>query len=283
MSIVLEKVNYSYLEKSNLERAALREISLTIEEGEFLGIGHTGSGKSTLMQHLNALLIPTSGSVLVDGHDTSDKKQAKLARSLVGMVFQYPEYQLFDETVLKDIQFGPKNLGLSDEEAKDRALEAMELVGLDPAVFSELSPFDLSGGEKRRAALAGVLAMKPKYLALDEPMAGLDPRGRREILDLLDSLRKSTGCSIIMISHSMDDISRYADRIAVMNHGKLAMLDTPSAVFRNSEFLQSIGLSVPCATILSNALREKGFCLPDGIVTMQSLLDSLLKEAGHAD
>lgn len=283
MSIVIEQLSHSYLAGSSLAFAALSDLTLTIREGEFLGIiGHTGSGKSTFMQHLNGLLLPTSGSVVVDGFDTRDKKQCREARAHVGMVFQYPEYQLFEETVVKDVAFGPKNLGLSDREAKDRALEALALVGLDPDRFAEQSPFDLSGGEKRRAALAGMLAMRPKYLALDEPMAGLDPRGRRQILELLEKLRKETGCTIIMVSHSMDDVARYAERLLVLDHGTLAMLGTPGEVFAHAEELKTMGLSVPQATALAQQLRERGVAVPQGIVRMDQLRDALLALRGGA-
>ena len=285
MSIVIEQLSHSYMAGSSLSFAALSDISLTIREGEFFGIiGHTGSGKSTFMQHLNGLLLPTAGSVIVDGFDTRDKKQCKQARAHVGMVFQYPEYQLFEETVVKDVAFGPKNLGLSEREARDRALEALSLVGLDPNRFAEQSPFDLSGGEKRRAALAGMLAMKPKYLALDEPMAGLDPRGRRQILDLLETLRRETGCTIIMVSHSMDDVARHAERVAVLDHGKLAMLGTPAEVFARDAELMEMGLSVPQAAALAKELRLRGVDVPEGIVRMDMLRDALLtlKNRNHA-
>ena len=276
MSILIEQLTYAYMAGSAEAVTALADVSLTIGEGEFLGvIGHTGSGKSTFMQLLNGLLLPTGGSVVVDGFDTRDKKQCRSARALVGLVFQYPEYQLFEETVARDVAFGPKNLGLSEEEARARALEALTLVGLDPARFAEKSPFDLSGGEKRRAALAGILAMRPKYLALDEPMAGLDPRGRRHVLALLQQLRQETGCTIIMVSHSMDDVARYAERIAVLDHGRLAMLGTPAAVFSEMETLRDMGLSVPQATTLAALLRARGLTLPAGIVRMDQLRDAL--------
>ncbi len=276
MSILIEQLTYAYMAGSAEAVTALADVSLTIGEGEFLGvIGHTGSGKSTFMQLLNGLLLPTGGSVVVDGFDTRDKKQCRSARALVGLVFQYPEYQLFEETVARDVAFGPKNLGLSEEEARARALEALTLVGLDPARFAEKSPFDLSGGEKRRAALAGILAMRPKYLALDEPMAGLDPRGRRQVLALLQQLRQETGCTIIMVSHSMDDVARYAERIAVLDHGRLAMLGTPAAVFSEMETLRDMGLSVPQATTLAALLRARGLALPAGIVRMDQLRDAL--------
>ena len=276
MSILIEQLTYAYMAGSAEAVTALADVSLTIGEGEFLGvIGHTGSGKSTFMQLLNGLLLPTGGSVVVDGFDTRDKKQCRSARALVGLVFQYPEYQLFEETVARDVAFGPKNLGLSEEEARARALEALTLVGLDPARFAEKSPFDLSGGEKRRAALAGILAMRPKYLALDEPMAGLDPRGRRQVLALLQQLRQETGCTIIMVSHSMDDVARYAERIAVLDNGRLAMLGTPAAVFSEMETLRDMGLSVPQATTLAALLRARGLALPAGIVRMDQLRDAL--------
>ena len=276
MSILIEQLTYAYMAGSAEAVTALADVSLTIGEGEFLGvIGHTGSGKSTFMQLLNGLLLPTGGSVVVDGFDTRDKKQCRSARALVGLVFQYPEYQLFEETVARDVAFGPKNLGLSEEEARARALQALTLVGLDPARFAEKSPFDLSGGEKRRAALAGILAMRPKYLALDEPMAGLDPRGRRQVLALLRQLRQETGCTIIMVSHSMDDVARYAERIAVLDHGRLAMLGTPAAVFSEMETLRDMGLSVPQATTLAALLRARGLALPAGIVRMDQLRDAL--------
>ena len=282
MAIVIEQLTHAYMAESALRFTALDGLTLTIEEGEFLGvIGHTGSGKSTFMQHLNGLLLPTGGSVLVDGFDTRDKKQRREALKRVGLVFQYPEYQLFEETVAEDVAFGPKNLGLSPEEARQRAVETLALVGLDPERFTEQSPFDLSGGEKRRTALAGILAMRPKYLALDEPMAGLDPRGRRQILSLLDTLRMETGCTIIMVSHSMDDVARYATRLAVLNRGRLVMLGTPGEVFSRAEELEAMGLSVPQATSLARMLRERGIDLPAGIVRMDELRDALLERAGR--
>ena len=227
MSIVFEKVSHCYLAESSLAFKALSSVSLTIEEGSFTGIiGHTGSGKSTFLQHLNGLLLPTEGTVTVDGLDTRNKAQCRQVRSRVGIVFQYPEYQLFEESVIRDVMFGPKNMGLSEEECRSRAVTALEQVGLNPEHFSELSPFDLSGGEKRRVALAGVLAMKPKYLALDEPMAGLDPRGRKEIMALLERFRKDLGCTVIMVSHSMDDIARCADRVIVLDRGSAVMQTT---------------------------------------------------------
>ena len=277
MPITIQQLSHTYLPGSALAYPALSNISLTIPEGEFLGIiGHTGSGKSTLIQHLNGLLLPTEGSVLVDGLDTREKKLRKQIRSLVGMVFQYPEYQLFDETVARDVAFGPKNMGLAEDEIATRVNEALRLVGLDPEAFSEKSPFELSGGEKRRAALAGILAMRPKYLVLDEPMAGLDPRGRREILSLVESLRRDFGTGIVMVSHSMDDVAMYADRIAVLDQGSLFMVDTPEEVFSHSAELLEMGLNLPQATQLVRALRARGIAIEQDYYRMDELTHELI-------
>ena len=277
MPINIKQLSHTYLPGSALAYPALSNISLTIMEGEFLGIiGHTGSGKSTLIQHLNGLLLPTEGSVLVDGLDTREKKLRKQIRSLVGMVFQYPEYQLFDETVARDVAFGPKNMGLAEDEIATRVNEALRLVGLDPEAFSEKSPFELSGGEKRRAALAGILAMRPKYLVLDEPMAGLDPRGRREILALVESLRRDFGTGIVMVSHSMDDVAMYADRIAVLDQGSLFMVGTPEEVFSLSAELLQMGLNLPQATQLVRALRARGIAIEQDYYRMDELTHELI-------
>ena len=282
MPIVITQLSHTYLPGSALAYPALSNIDLTIQGGEFLGvIGHTGSGKSTMIQHLNGLLLPTSGTVTVDGLDTKEKKLRKKIRSLVGMVFQYPEYQLFEETVEKDVSFGPKNMGLPEGEIRERALEALTLVGLPPEQFCEKSPFELSGGEKRRAALAGILAMRPKYLVLDEPMAGLDPRGRAEILSLIESLRERNHTGIVMVSHSMDDVAMYADRIAVLNNGTLAMIDTPEAVFSRSEELLNMGLNLPQATRLVRALRERGVKIERDYYRMDELKHELIGRWKH--
>lgn len=277
MPIVLEHVSHTYMPGSMMAQTALSDISLSVEEGEFLGvIGHTGSGKSTLIQHMNGLMQPSSGRVLVDGFDLSDRKQRIQARSRVGLVFQYPEYQLFEETVFKDVAFGPKNLGVSEQEIPARVEEALLLVGLAPDIFAEKSPFDLSGGEKRRAALAGIIAMRPRYLLLDEPMAGLDPRGRRSVIDLLENLREKTGCAIVMVSHSMDDVSKYADRIAVLRKGELVSADTPERVFANPESLIEIGLDIPQAARLAVELRKRGVDAPAGLYLEEDIGNYLL-------
>lgn len=282
MPIQIQQLSHTYLPGSQLAYPALSDISLTIEDGEFLGIiGHTGSGKSTLIQHLNGLLLPTEGNVLVDGLDTREKKLRKQIRSLVGMVFQYPEYQLFEETVERDVAFGPKNIGLPEAEIATRVDDALRLVGLNPSEFAELSPFELSGGEKRRAALAGILAMRPKFLVLDEPMAGLDPRGRREILTLIESLRSDFHTGIVMVSHSMDDVAMYADRIAVLDQGKLSMLGTPEEVFRRGEELLKMGLNLPQATQLVRALRARGVALKHDYFRMDELAQDLIGRWKH--
>jgi len=282
MPIIIEQLSHTYLPGSQLAYPALSDVSLTVQDGEFLGIiGHTGSGKSTLIQHLNGLLLPTAGSVLVDGLDTREKKLRKQIRSLVGMVFQYPEYQLFEETVERDVAFGPKNMGLSEEEVAPRVKEALTLVGLNPDEFAEKSPFELSGGEKRRAALAGILAMRPKYLVLDEPMAGLDPRGRREILALIESLRRDFGTGIVMVSHSMDDVAMYADRIAVLDKGSLFMVGTPEDVFSCSTELLDMGLNLPQATQLVRALRTRGIEIEHDYFRMEELAQDLIGRWNH--
>ncbi len=281
MPIVVEKLNYTYMQGSALTDAALKDIELTVHDGEFLGlIGHTGSGKSTLVQHLNGLLQPTSGKVTVDGYNMADKKQRRLGRRLVGMVFQYPEYQLFEETVAKDIAFGVKNMGVPEAQAMERADEALALVGLEPKRFRDKSPFELSGGEKRRAALAGIIAMKPKYLVLDEPMAGLDPLGRRAILNTIDGLRETLGCAVVMISHAMDDLADRAERVAVLSEGSLLMVDSAEHVFAQSELLVSVGLDVPQTSRLCMALRGRGVSIPSGIYDKAMMEKALLRLFG---
>ena len=277
MPIVLDHLSHTYFDGTT-SVPAVKDVSFEVREGEFLSIiGHTGCGKTTMVQHLNGLLLPSSGRVLVDGMDTADKKLRPAIRSLVGMVFQYPEYQLFADTVREDVGFGPKNMKLSEDEIALRVSEAMAMVGLSLEEFGEKSPFELSGGEKRRAALAGILAMRPKYLVLDEPMAGLDPQGRQSILGMLEKLRQETGCSIIMVSHSMEDVARHADRILVMNRGEVMYLDTPKAVFSHSEELAEMGLSLPAPCRVAALLRAKGKDVPLGICTREDLEESLLR------
>ena len=271
MPIVLEHLSHTYFDGAT-SVSAVKDVSFDIREGEFLAIiGHTGCGKTTLVQHLNGLLLPSAGKVLVDGLDTSDKKQRPSIRSLVGMVFQYPEYQLFADTVREDVAFGPRNMKLNEDEVSLRVSEAMTMVGLSMEQFAEKSPFELSGGEKRRAALAGILSMQPKYLVLDEPMAGLDPQGRQSILGMLKKLRAETGCSILMVSHSMEDVARHADRILVMDHGEVKYLDTPRAVFSHSDELSNMGLSLPAPCRVAALLRAKGIDAPADICTREDL------------
>ncbi len=277
MPIQIEQLTYVYMPGSALAQRAVEDISLTIQAGEFLGlIGHTGSGKSTLVQLMGGLLQPASGRVLVDGLNLADKKQRTQARRSVGLVFQYPEYQLFEETVAKDIAYGPRNMGMQESEIDANVREAMELVGLPHKDFGSKSPFELSGGEKRRAALAGVIAMRPKYLVLDEPMAGLDPAGRSDILKTIDNLRAEIGCTVVMVSHSMEDVARCAGRIAVLNHGRLARIGTPGEIFAQEAELKAMGLDLPAPCKLAAALRERGMDVPP-LYEMEALAAFLLE------
>ena len=273
MPIVIEHLSYVYMSGGPYETHALDDVSLTIEDGEFVGlIGHTGSGKSTLVQHLNGLLLPTSGTITVDGLNIADKATDRRAiRRKVGLVFQYPENQLFEETVEKDIAFGPKNLGLDDAEIDRRVKGAMRKVALDYDALHERSVFELSGGQMRRVAIAGVLAMEPRTLVLDEPCAGLDPRGREEILGLIRDLHRDTGATIVMVSHSMDDVASLAERVIVMNHGRVAMDGTPREVFSRGAELRAIGLDVPQAVLLADKLRERGFDVPQGVYRVEEI------------
>lgn len=282
MSIVIEQLNYVYMSGGPYETKALNNVNLTIGDGEFIGlIGHTGSGKSTLVQHLNGLIMPTSGRVLVDGLDLADKATDRRAvRQRVGLVFQYPENQLFEETVEKDIAFGPKNLGLDENEIARRVKDAMRRVALDYDELHERSVFELSGGQMRRVAIAGVLAMEPQVLVLDEPCAGLDPRGREEILSLIRELHKEAGTTIVMVSHSMDDVASLAERVIVMNHGEVVMDGAPRDVFSCGEELRGMGLDVPQAVILAQKLREKGYDIPEGVYRTEEIMAEILKIAG---
>ncbi len=282
MSIVIEQLNYTYMSGGPYETKALANINLTIEDGEFIGlIGHTGSGKSTLVQHLNGLLMPTSGKIMVDGLDLADKKTDRRAiRQKVGLVVQYPENQLFEETVEKDIAFGPKNLGLEEKEIDRRVRDAMRRVALDYDKLHDRSVFELSGGQMRRVAIAGVLAMEPKVLVLDEPCAGLDPRGREEIMGLIRDLHREAGTTIVMVSHSMDDVASLAERVIVMNHGEVAMDGVPRDVFSRGEELRAIGLDVPQAVELAGKLREKGFDIPQGVYLIEEIKREIEKILG---
>ena len=279
MSIKIENLTHVYMPKSPFEKKALDNVNLLIEDGEFLAlIGHTGSGKSTLIQHLNGLLEPTSGRILVDDIDITNK-EAKLTeiRKKIGLVFQYPEYQLFEETIEKDIAFGPNNLGLSSEEVSRRVKKSMKMVGLDYETYKDVSPFDLSGGQKRRVAIAGVIAMEPKVLILDEPTAGLDPKGRDDILEQIKLLHEKYKMTIVLVSHSMEDVGKLAQRIVVMNKGKVELLGKPSEVFKEVETLEKIGLAVPQVTYLMRVLRERGFDVSDEIFTVEKGTEAILK------
>ena len=279
MSIKIENLTHVYMPKSPFEKKALDNVNLVIEDGEFLAlIGHTGSGKSTLIQHLNGLLEPTSGRILVDDIDITNK-EAKLTeiRKKIGLVFQYPEYQLFEETIEKDIAFGPNNLGLSSEEVSRRVKKSMEMVGLDYETYKDVSPFDLSGGQKRRVAIAGVIAMEPKVLILDEPTAGLDPKGRDDILEQIKLLHEKYKMTIVLVSHSMEDVGKLAQRIVVMNKGKVELLGKPSEVFKEVETLEKIGLAVPQVKYLMRVLRERGFNVSDEIFTVEKGTEAILK------
>ena len=279
MPIEIKNLSHTYMKGTAGARDALKSVSFTINEGEFWGIiGHTGSGKSTLLQHIGGIMPPEEGSVIVDGYDFADKKQRIEGRKKVGLVFQYPEYQLFEETVAKDVAYGPTNMKLPKEEIEARVHEAMELMGLDYDRFAEKSPFELSGGEKRRAALAGIIAMKPRYLVLDEPMAGLDPAGRKAILETLENIRRDTGCAVIMVSHSMEDVARHSRRIAVMDKGTLAAIGTPEEVFGGSLPLEELGLDLPEVSHLGMLLREKGMDIPP-VYTVEGMRDHLLGRA----
>lgn len=278
MLIILDKVNYVYSIGSGFEMKALDDVSLTIDKGEFIGlIGHTGSGKSTLTQHLNGLLRATSGNIYYDGQDIYDKDFVmKNLRSKVGLVFQYPEHQLFENDVFTDVCFGPKNLGLSKTEAELRAFEALEMVGFPNELFYN-SPFELSGGQKRRAAIAGVLAMKPEVLILDEPTAGLDPKGRDEILDQIKKLHEETGMTVILVSHSMEDVAKYVGRLIVLNHGRIMYDDTPEKVFRHYRELEEMGLAAPQLTYILNDLKKNGFDVDTDAITMQDAVETVKK------
>jgi energy-coupling factor transport system ATP-binding protein len=280
MSIRIENLNHIYSPNTPFEVTALVDINLHVQTGEFLGlIGHTGSGKSTLIQELNALIKPTSGTIIIEGTTITDKGvKLRDVRRNVGLVFQYPEYQLFEETVKKDIAYGPKNLGLSEVEIEERVDEAMRLVGLDPEQVGERSPFDLSGGQRRRVAIAGVLAMKPRILILDEPTAGLDPHGRDEILGQIKALHQADKeLTLILVSHSMEDVAKLVDRLVVLYQGKIEMQGTPREVFQQSERLREIGLGIPQVTELMERLRARGVKIDETVLTVEEAKTVLLR------
>ena len=279
MSIKITNLTHIYAPDSPFESKAIDNVSLEINDGEFIAlIGHTGSGKSTLIQHLNGLLKANEGQILINDFDITAKDVSLVdIRKKVGLVFQYPEYQLFEETIEKDIAFGPRNLGLSEEEINLAVRYSMSLVGLDYEKSKDKSPFDLSGGQKRRIAIAGVLAMKPEILILDEPTAGLDPKGRDDILSNIKEIHEREKNTIILVSHSMDDVAKLADRLLVMNHGKVEFFDTPIEVFKNETRLKEIGLDVPQVLQLANQLREKGFEISSEILTIDDIKNEIVK------
>ncbi len=281
MSIILDHVNYIYEKDTNMAACALKDVCLTIPDGQFVGlIGHTGSGKSTLVQHLNGLLAPTSGNIYYNGKDIHDEDfNKKELRSKVGLVFQYPEHQLFEIDVFTDVCFGPKNLGLTQKEVQLRAFEALRQVGFPEEYFYQ-APFDLSGGQKRRAAIAGVLAMRPEVLILDEPTAGLDPKGRDEILDQIAKLKQEMGITVVLVSHSMEDIARYVDRIIVMNRGSVMFDDIPREVFGHVKELEAVGLAAPQVTYIIQALHEKGMAVNTDVTTLEEAEREILKALG---
>lgn len=277
MAIEVRNLGYVYGAGTIFERHALKNVNLTIGDGEFIGlIGHTGSGKSTLIQHLNGLLRATSGDILYNGESIyREGYSMKELRSHVGLVFQYPEHQLFEVDVFSDVCFGPRNLGLTEDEVESRAREALALVGLDESFYKQ-SPFELSGGQKRRVAIAGVLAMKPEVLILDEPTAGLDPKGRDDVLGLVARLQKEQGMTVVLVSHSMEDVARYVSRLVVMNHGEKVFDGTPKEVFRHYKELEAIGLAAPQITYVVHALKEQGIPIDEDITTVQEAKDAIL-------
>lgn len=277
MSIVLDHVNYTYSAGTAYEKHALKDINLVIPDGQFIGlIGHTGSGKSTLIQHLNGLIKATSGAIYYNGHDIYDDDFSKKElRTKVGLVFQYPEHQLFETTVVKDVEFGPKNMKLPQLEVQMRTFEAIKMVGISEELY-DASPFELSGGQKRRVAIAGVLAMKPEVLVLDEPTAGLDPMGRDEILDQIAAIQKERGITVILVSHSMEDVAKYVDRLIVMDHGSVQFDGTPKEVFAHYKELEGMGLAAPQVTYVMERLKAQGMQVGDA-TTVEEARDEILK------
>lgn len=279
MSIKIENLTHIYMKNSPFEKKALDDVNIEVMDGEFVAlIGHTGSGKSTLIQHINGLLKPDSGKIIVDGVDITEKKiNLSFIRKKIGLVFQYPEYQLFEETIEKDIAFGPKNLGLSDDDINNRVKRAMNIVGLKYEEYKDRSPFDLSGGQKRRVAIAGVVAMEPRVLILDEPTAGLDPKGRDDILGEIKSLQKEYKLTIILVSHSMEDVARLADRIIVMHNGKCILDGSPVQVFKEIDTLESVGLAVPQVTYMVRKLKHEGINISEDIFTIEQAKEEILR------
>ena len=279
MSIQVNNLTHIYEKGMPNESVALENISFEVEDGSFLGvIGHTGSGKSTLLQHLNGLLKPTEGTIVIGGVDITapDVKMVDI-RKRIGLVFQYPEYQLFEETVAKDVAFGPKNLGLSEEEIDERVKEAIELVGLDYEAIKDRSPFELSGGQKRRVAIAGVVAMRPEVLILDEPTAGLDPKAHKDVLKMIETVHEKTGNIIILVSHNMADIARMSDKVLVIDSGNMVMMGTPKEVFSKREVLSNVGLDLPPITQLTESLRQKGLGIGDTILSVDEAAEQIAK------
>ena len=278
MAIIIHELEHRYEDGSAGEKVALHDVNIKIEQGEMIGlIGHTGSGKSTLIQHLNGLLKPTSGAVFYDGKDINDSDfSKKKLRSKVGLVFQYPEYQLFESTVIDDVKFGPKNIGMDSLKIDMNSFQALKQVGIGEDLL-DVSPLELSGGQKRRVAIAGVLAMEPEVLILDEPTAGLDPSGRDEILDLVAKLHKERNLAVILVSHSMEDVARYVERLIVMNHGTVAFDATPGEVFSHYKELEKIGLMAPQVTYVMEGLARRGVTLPHNAITVQEAVDSILQ------
>ncbi|MDO5062858.1 MAG: energy-coupling factor transporter ATPase [Peptostreptococcaceae bacterium] len=279
MSVDIKELSYIYNQGTPFESHALDNIFLNIKSGEFIGlIGHTGSGKSTLIQHLNGLLKPTGGTIFINDLEITAKETSLVnIRKKVGLVFQYPEYQLFEETIYRDVAFGPQKLGLDEEEVKRRVYASLEAVGIDPELKKDNSPFEMSGGQKRRVAIAGVIAMEPEILILDEPTAGLDPHGRDEILRQIKKIHEDRGTTIILVSHSMEDVSKLADRLIVMNQGGIELVGTPKEVFRHEKRLLEIGLGVPKIVTLMNILREKGYNIAEDIITIEEARQQILE------
>ena len=284
MSIILDKVNFVYSEETAYQIQALKDVNLEIKDGQFIGIiGHTGSGKSTLIQHLNGLMKATSGTIYFHGQDIYEEDfDLRELRNRVGLVFQYPEYQLFEETVYKDIAFGPKNMGLDEADIDRRVRDAAAFVGLTEAMLDK-SPFELSGGQKRRVAIAGVIAMEPKVLVLDEPTAGLDPRGRDDILARIQDYHRAKNASVVLVSHSMEEIARNVDRIVVLSDSHVFMEGTPRQVFARADELDQVGLDIPQVTKVALALRHRGLPVDTAVYTVEALRDALLRKEGDAD